>query len=263
MLKNTSQVRQCLENRSQVLIEQTAYTNRWRQVSPIAKGVFALAGIMAAFVAKNPAISFYIAIFMVAVAVFGARIPLFRYLRVAIPPLGFLLVSTISLAISIRFNGFIPSIILEKSQFSLITQVCGRSLAGLTSLLFLALTTPLTQIIAMLRFFKTPDILLDIMVVCYRTLFVFSETIHETMTAQSARLGYATIPLSFRSLGTLAANLTVDVWQRSCALNTAAMSRNSNGSFRFMEQNYNNLTRDLCIALTAGICMIIIALVQT
>lgn len=245
-----------------MLIEQSAYTNLWRYVSPVAKGVFAFAGIVAAYLAKNPAVSFCIAALMVAVAILGARIPPFRYLRVAVPALGFLLISALSLAVSIRFHGLIPSIIVEKSQYQLILQVCGRSLAGLTSLLFLALTTPLTQIIAMLRFFKAPQILLDIMVVCYRTLFVFSETVHDTITAQSARLGYATIQVSFRSLGALVANLTVDVWQRSCALNTAAMSRNSNGSFRFMGQSYNNSTRDLCIASAAAICMMVIALLQ-
>lgn len=243
-----------------MLIEQSAYSNRWRAASPVAKGVFAFAGIVAAFVAKNPAFSFWVAPFMTATAIFGARIPLSRYLRVAAPALGFLLLTSLSMAVSIRFHNATPSLSFDWNQ-SVVTQVCGRSLAGLTSLLFLALTTPLTHIIAMLRFFRTPDILLDIMVVCYRTLFVFSETIHETMTAQSARLGYRNIPVSIRSLGALTANLTVDVWQRSCALNTAAMSRNSNGSFRFMEQTFSNATRDIGLASTCGLCMIILALV--
>jgi len=243
-----------------MLIEQSAYSNRWRQVSPVAKGVFAFGGIMAACVAKNPLFPFWIAAFMVAVAIFGASIPPLRYLRIAVPALGFLCTSALSLAVSINFHDGAPSLSFDGNQ-SVIIQVCGRSLAGLTSLLFLALTTPLTQIIAMLRLFKIPDILLDIMVVCYRTLFVFSETVHETVTAQSARLGYATLPGSIRSLGALAANLTVDVWQRSCALNIAAISRNSNGSFRFMEQSFSNRTREVSLSLTIGVCMIIIAMV--
>lgn len=242
-----------------MLIEQSAYTNLWRRVSPVAKGVFAFAGIVAACVAKNPVFSFWVAVFMVAVALFGAGIRPLIYLRVAAPALGFLCISTLSLAVSINFHAGIPSLSFDGNQSAVIIQVCGRSLAGLTSLLFLALTTPLTHIIAMLRFFKTPDILLDIMVICYRTLFVFSGTVHETITAQSARLGYATVALSIRSLGALAANLTVDVWQRSSALNIAAMSRNSNGSFRFMEQSFSNTKRDILIASTAAVCMIIMA----
>ena len=37
-----------------MLIEQSAYANRWRPVSPAAKGVFALAGFVAAFAARTP-----------------------------------------------------------------------------------------------------------------------------------------------------------------------------------------------------------------
>ena len=32
-----------------MLIEQSAYANRWRSVAPVAKGLFALAGFVAAF----------------------------------------------------------------------------------------------------------------------------------------------------------------------------------------------------------------------
>ena len=38
-----------------MLIEQAAYGNRWRRVSPAAKASLALAGLLAAFVAATPA----------------------------------------------------------------------------------------------------------------------------------------------------------------------------------------------------------------
>ena len=45
--------------------------------------------------------------------------------------------------------------------------------------LFLVLTTPLIDLIAMLRRLKTPEALLEIMVLSYRMLFVFSEAVHD------------------------------------------------------------------------------------
>lgn len=244
-----------------MLTEQSAYTNLWRRVSPVAKGLFSMCGMIAAFAAGSPRTALLIALIMASVAVLGAGIPPLRYLRVAAPALFFLSASALSLLISLDFGssaGGMP-FQLAKSEFPRIAQVCCRSLACLAALLFLALTTPLPDIISLLRRCKVPDTLLDLMTLCYRTLFVLSEAVHSTITAQSARLGYATITLSIRSLGGLIANLTVQVWQRSQALHLAALARNNDGALRFLERNYANTSRSISIAATAGAAIIAVA----
>ena len=47
-----------------MLIEQAAYGNRWRRVSPAAKGSLALAGLLAAFVAATPATAACVALLL-------------------------------------------------------------------------------------------------------------------------------------------------------------------------------------------------------
>ena len=246
-----------------MLIEQSAYANRWRRVSPAAKGLFSLCGLVAAYTATTPASAGGVAAILCTVSVLGARIPPGRYLRVAAPALLFLLASTLSLAVSFTIGDQVGglSMNLTQSAYPRIAQVCGRSLGGLAALLFLALTTPLSDLIALLHRLKVPAVLLDIMTLCYRTLFVFSEAIHDTVTAQSARLGYATARLSMRSLGGLVANITVQVWQRSQALHLAAMARNSDGPLRFLEQAYPNATRDMGIAISGGTALIALSMV--
>ncbi|MFH1029222.1 MAG: cobalt ECF transporter T component CbiQ [Pseudomonadota bacterium] len=246
-----------------MLIEQSAYTNRWRRVSPAAKGLFSLCGLVAAYAAATPASACGIAAALCAVTVLGAGIPPLRYLRVAAPALLFLTVSALSLAVSLKIGGSASDVSLQlaRTEYVRVAQVCGRSLGGLAALLFLALTTPLIDIISLLRRLRAPEVLLDIMVLCYRTLFVFSEAIHDTITAQSARLGYATVRLSMRSLGGLVANITVQVWQRSQALHLAAMARNNDGPLRFLEQTYLNSARDMCIAISGGTALITFSMV--
>ena len=63
-----------------------------------------------------------------------------------------------------------------------------------------------------------------------------------------------------RSLGSLAANLTVQIWQRAHALHVAALSRNNDGPLRFLEPQYANATRDLCLAGTGAAALITLAL---
>lgn len=244
-----------------MLIEQSAYANRWRSVSPAAKGIFALGGFVAAFAAGTPAAAVAVAGLLVAVTLAGAGISPCRYLRVAAPALFFLAMSGLSLAFSLSFDEAAGGFSLRPTTAGLhkVAEVSTRSLAALTALLFLVLTTPLVDLIALLRRLKTPEVLLEIMVLCYRMLFVFSEAMHDTLTAQAARLGYATPRLALRSLGELAANLTLQVWQRAHALHFAAQARNNDGPLRFLEPTFGHAGRDMAIAATAGVALIVSA----
>jgi cobalt/nickel transport system permease protein len=244
-----------------MLIEQAAYANRWRRVAPGAKGMFALAGFVAAFAARVPLAAVAVALAIGAVTVAGARVSPLRYLRVAAPALVFLAISCLSLAFSLDPGGdSLPSLAPLPGAMQRIAEVGARSLGALAALLFLVLTTPLPDLIALLRRLRMPEILLEIMVLCYRMLFVFSAAVHDTLTAQSARLGYATNRLALRSLGALTASLTLQIWQRANDLHVAAQARNNDGPLRFLEPTFANDRRDVAIAAAAGGALVALAL---
>lgn len=235
-----------------MLIEQSAYANRWRQVSPAAKGLFAASGFVAVFAANSPLTAAIVTALLVAASWLGAGIAPGRYLRVAAPALFFLALGSLSLAFSLDVSDGAAQLQMAPGGRHKLAEVGSRSLGALAALLFLVLTTPLIDLIALLRRLKAPELLLEIMVLCYRMLFVFSAAVHETLTAQSARLGYATPRLAMRSLGGLAANLTLQVWQRAQALHVAAQARNNDGPLRFLEPTFAHSRRDCAIAALAG-----------
>ena len=115
------------------------------------------------------------------------------------------------------------------------------------------------DLIALLRRLKIPEVLLEIMVLCYRMLFVFSEATRHTRTAQAARLGYASFRLTLRSLASLAANLTVQIWQRAHALHIAAQSRNNDGPLRFLGPEFAHTRRDMAWATAGALLLIFVA----
>ncbi|MBP8868253.1 MAG: cobalt ECF transporter T component CbiQ, partial [Propionivibrio sp.] len=160
-----------------MLIEQCAYSNRWRAVSPAAKGLFALGGFIAAFAAARPQTALTVAGLITLVAVAGAGVPLSRFARIALPPLGFLLLGCLSLAFSLGWsadpqgNGQELAVRWLPDGWAPILTLGGRSLGALAALLFLAATTPLIDLIALLRRLRLPEILLELMVLCYRMLF--------------------------------------------------------------------------------------------
>ena len=243
-----------------MLIEQSAYANRWRRVSPSAKGLFALCGLAAAFAAATPAVAAGVAALLVAVTVLGAGVAPGWLARVAAPAFAFLLIGSLSLLVSPGFDvageGFRLHWLPEGPMPVL--RLVARSAAALAALLFLVMTTPLIDLIALMRRLKVPEVLLELMVVCYRMLFVFSEALRDTLTAQSARLGYAAPRLALRSLGQLTAGLTMQVWSRARDLHVAAQSRNNDGLLRFLEPSFAKAGRDLSVAAIAGAALILV-----
>lgn len=242
-----------------MLIERSAYANRWRWVSPAAKGSFALAGLIAAFAAGTPMVAAGVAAILAAVTLLGAGVAPASYLRVVSPALAFLLLGSLSLAFSLGVNEHGITLQLLPNGLNPLAHVLSRAFAALAALLFLTLTTPLPDLMNLLRRLKTPEILLEIMVLCYRMLFVFSAAVQDTWIAQTARLGYATPRLALRSLAGLTANLTLQVWQRANDLHVAAQARNNEGPLRFLAPVFAHAGRDLAIAMIAGGTLIALA----
>ncbi|MFN4324501.1 MAG: cobalt ECF transporter T component CbiQ [Azonexus sp.] len=241
---------------SPVLIEQAAYGNRWRRVSPAAKGTFALAGLMAAFAAPTPAAALLVAVLLAGVACLGAGVAPTLYLRVAAPALGFLALSAPGLCIALDSDfawHWVPD------AGPRMASLAGRSLAALAALLCLVLTTPLTDLIGLLRRLHCPAPLLDLMVLCYRMLFVLSAVLHDTASAQRARLGYASPRLARRSLGVLAANLTLQVWLRAHDLHLAAQARHGDGALCLLSPTFAHARRDTVLAALAGALLVLLA----
>ena len=240
-----------------MLIDQAAYGGRWRRICPGAKATFALAGVIAAFIAPRPETACAVAIVLILSALFGAGTPPRLYLRIALPATGFLLLSSLSLLISLNGDGS-GGIDWQLAPDALprIAELAARSLAALAALLFLVLSTPLPDLIMLLRRLRTPEVLLDLMVLCYRMLFVFSEALNDTLIAQKARLGFVTYRRSLHSLGLLTASLTSQVWLRARCLHQAAQARNGDGPLRFLTDNYPTARRDLGFSLLGSLLLL-------
>lgn len=236
-----------------MLIEQAARSSRWRRVCPGAKAGFAVAGLIAALAAPTPPAALGVALVMVLASLLGAGIRPRLYLRVALPATGFLALSSLSLACSLAVDGEGRVVWqLAATAGPRIAELAARSLAALAALLFLVLSTPLAELIALLRRLRLPEILLDLMVLCYRMLFVFSAELQAMRTAQQARLGFVSPRRSLHTLGLLAGGLAAQVCERAHHLHQAAQARNGDGPLRFLPGHYPAARRELALATLAG-----------
>ena len=240
-----------------MLIETAAYASRWRTVAPSAKALFALTGMAAAVIANVPATLALVAATLFLAAVLGAAVPVRVYLKVALAPLGFLLLSCLTMLVGPDHDGVWRP---HTAMLPTVARTALRSLAMLAALLGLVLTTPLPDLLALLRRVHAPALLLDLMVLCYRMLFVLRQSWEEGVAAQTARLGYCSVRSAWRSTGLLVGQMAMQLWQRASALQMAAEARNYQGTLRFLPAPYPNARQHNLVALAAGAVLMLVAM---
>ena len=236
-----------------VWIEQAAYANRWRDVTPGAKALFAGCGLAAAFVAPDWKAELLLAALLAAVTLGGARVPARLYARVVAPAGSFVVLSCATLLVAVAPSaGGWPEVHWHAAGWPEAALTGTRAMAALAAMVGLVLTTPLSDLIGLARRLRVPEVLVDVMVLCYRMVFVFMEAWDDGVTAQAARLGYGPFRRSVRSLALLAANLAAQIWSRALALQAAASARNGDGPLNFLAPDYAHARRDLRVAGCAG-----------
>lgn len=250
-------------------IDTHAYSNRWRDVHPGEKALFTLFCLTAALLGKTPLVPLGIATVIAVLTIKGAGIPFWEWLRLAAIPALFLLWSCLALAIS--FSGgeqLIADIPALRLSISLTSQGIGqaelafaRSLGATFSLLFLALTTPMTEIMGLLRRLGFPGLLIELMTIAYRQIFVFLEIAGQIRAAQEARLGYASARLAMKSLAGLAGNVLLRSLSRARQNHQGLLARGYDSELRFLSPQHAWSRRNLIGVATVGIALIALALV--
>ncbi|MDZ4063624.1 MAG: cobalt ECF transporter T component CbiQ, partial [Coriobacteriia bacterium] len=188
--------------------------------------------------------------------------PLRSYAKVAVTPWSFLLISALTLAVSVRLggSGWLPvTLTIEPGQAEQALALVARSIAALSATLFLAFTTPMTDVISLARRMRVPATLVEMMTICYRALFVLLDVLHDMGAAQAARLGYSTWRNSMRSMGTAVALLAIETWRRSIIMHQASLARGGGEELRFLEPRREATAAHLAIAVSFGVALIVAA----
>lgn len=155
-------------------LDTLAHMNRLRHVDARLKVGFAIPTLLITIASPSP-IPPIIAFITATCLIMFAKIKLKTYFFLMSAPLLFGLVS---LLLMTWFFGYGVDMGLL---------VASRTLAGSSLLFFLTLTTPITELFAMLRFFKIPDVVIELAMIIYRYIFVFLEEAERMVLAYQMR----------------------------------------------------------------------------
>jgi cobalt/nickel transport system permease protein len=218
-------------------IDRIAYSNALAARSASEKTALAL-GMLVAALALPPWPGGLVVLGVMLVATLGvARVPVRTYFKLALAPLTFLIVGVAPLLVSMDFGGpWLLRFEWAPGGVELALRVSLRSLAALSCLFFLSMTTPVPQVLRVLRQMHMPPVFTEVSLVIYRDIWVFVDTVRSIRAAQSARLGYRDLRTSYRSLGMLVATLFGQTLQRAKAMESGLQARNWQGEIKVLDE---------------------------
>lgn len=210
-----------------------AYTNRLKSISLLEK-LFSCCGMLLLAVTSSSFFTWTIIIVIAHSLIVYAKIPFVFMVRIWLGPLAFLAVSCITVSVSVSFD---QGLFVTEAGLHTALLLLGRSIACLSALLLLALTTPIPYLAGYVAQVEYLRPLAEIALLTYRFLFVFWEKLWQIQKAQECRLGYQNVRQSLRSLNLLAGVLGGKVFSAYFSLQQAMNSRNFQGRiiYRFPE----------------------------
>lgn len=166
------------------------------------------------------------------------------YFHMIMIPFSFVLISGMVLLVDV--TGFrqgyldIPvfSFYLSVTPVSLAAavRVSVKAVSGLLALYMISLSTPLYEIIGVLKKCRVPAIMIELMYFIYRFLFILLDAFYNMNTSARARLGYNGYRRSFQTFFGICSNLLVVAFRKASASFDAMEARCYDGKLVFLEK---------------------------
>ena len=215
-------------------------------------------------VSRNSAVGVFLMISALVFAVCVGGLSLRGYVHVLALPVSFLLISGLALLFEVapepmgimNFNVVGLWLCLSEQTQARTVLIVARALGALSCLAFLSITTPMPQIVSVLRRARCPELMIDLMYLIYRYIFILLSLHHEMYNAAKSRLGLRDYRSGLRACGRIYANLLARSYQFAGGNFDAMESRCYDAGIRFLEKN-EKITG---IQATAAVAMTIITL---
>lgn len=236
-----------------IVIDKLCYTSGLRHVDPAEKFGYALTTLLICVVTR----SFWTALIVLTVNgilnVKKGGIPFFRYCRLMLVPLAFLLMSTAAVMVNISrvpmdaYALKIGAFYLTSGRTEIMQgiRLILTAYACVSCLYFLSLNTPMTEILDVCKKLHCPQMLIELMLLMYRFIFILLELASSILTAQNARLGNKDMRTSMYSFGQMISVLFVRALKKSGALYDAMEARCYDGTLSVLPEECRRKRREI------------------
>ncbi|KQC03855.1 MAG: cobalt ABC transporter permease [Methanoculleus sp. SDB] len=248
------------------ILDDYAHTNGLRDADTRLKLVMGAGAILISVSSGSSAAPLFIAATMALITVGLAKIPVAFYARLLAIPAGFVLTSGIVLIF--LTGGGIPlweftlpcgTLSVTTAAIDLASVVCARTLGGMCSLYFIALSTPMIEMFSVMRSLHLPREFVDLSMLIYRFIFILIGEAIAIKNAQEMRHGYAHFSTSLQSFSILGAMLFIRSLAKGEDLIRAMDARCYDGKLELLSQTRAlSILGILCVTGYLTACVLIL-----
>ena len=227
------------------LLEDIAQKNGLREVNTWVKLAAGLGAIVLSLLSTGYAAPLFIAVILSAALLLLARIDPLTYAELFFLPLWFALLSVAGIILitggshvlwswePLPFLSLAVTIESINQGFFVLCRVVG----GMSALLFIALTTPMTDLFIVMRRCRIPDFVIDLAMIIYRTIFFLIDQVRQIYHAQVMRLGYSSWRESITTFSMMCGAAFIASWDAGDDLIRAMDARCYDGKFALLGEN--------------------------
>ena len=221
-------------------IDYVAQTNKLRDVNSDLKIVLSIGVMIFALISSYVPIE----IAVIILAAFGimviARIKPIIYLKFIAIPFAFTAITCVYLLFffgvgHVIWDSGIWGVVIHQDALNLATLTFFRVFACFSCLGFMALTTPINDFLHALAKVHIPKVFIELSMLMYNIIFIFIVEVETMKDAQKSRLGFNGYMNSFKSLGSVLANLFFKSLEKAESLQRTLESRGYDGEIPIYE----------------------------
>lgn len=221
------------------LLEDIAQQNGLREASTYAKLAAGTGGILLCLLSTSFVAPLFIAVVLTLAILILARINIGVYASIFAAPVIFALFSVSVIVLLSGGEGVFwswqpfswLSLSVTRESIDQGVFVFSRVIGGMSALLFIAFTTPMTDLFVVMRRIRLPEEVLDLAMIIYRTIFMIMSHLVLVYQAQLMRLGYRSFRESVRSFAMLCGAVFIASWEAGEDLIRAMEARCYDGKF--------------------------------
>lgn len=220
------------------LLDSVSYCSRLNKNSPSAKVVFSVGSLIFCVTASSVIIASVIFITMVWGTIYFNKLKINKYIHLLSHPMLFIMISSVTLVFNITKQPLnlvaipIGAYYISASNSSILygMKIIMIATSSVSCLYFLVLSTPVLELLKVMKKMHVPSLVIELMLLIYRFIFILLQMAESISTAQKCRLGRRNFKTSIKSLGSLLSALFIRAIKKADKIYDAMEARGYQGT---------------------------------
>ena len=247
-----------------ITMDQYAYESKIKQWNPIVKMLLSMTTLFTCVLVSNNFFSLLVFFFMAWACIGWSGLGWKTFGKLCCIPVGFLIIGVLTIAVSfpqepvgmVNLAFFSRYIAITRDGLDLAVNIFLKSMAGVSCLYFLYVSTPVSEILGVFDKMKVPQILTEMMMMIYRFIFILINTMEQMMVASKSRLGNISYGRQLKTMAAMSTSVFVNSFKRSTDILNAMESRGYDGAMVYTQDLKLATSRQKTVLVCYEVCML-------